>query len=80
MESDSESRSTFASEQSFEVEDLSPPESPKVGDSVVEDDGGPESSLFELLAPALALPWAGALRADAMQMQERKGSSLWVVM
>ncbi len=59
MESDSESCSTFASERSFEAEDFSPSESPEAG-SVVEDHGGPEPSLFEPLAPAPAVPEAGA--------------------
>ncbi len=47
---------------------------PEAGNSVVEDHGGPEPSLFEPLAPAPALPEAGALRAEAMQVQERMGA------
>ncbi len=39
--------------------------------SVVEDHGGPEPSLFEPLALAPALPEAGSLGPEAVQVQER---------
>ncbi len=71
MDTHSESHSTFASERSFEMEDFSPPESPEAGNSVVEDHGGPEPSLFEPSALAPALPEAGSLGPEAMQVQER---------
>ncbi len=54
--------------------DFSPQESPEAGNSVVEDYGGPEPSLFESLGPAPALPEARALGTEAMQVQERKGA------
>ncbi len=60
-----------ASERPFEVEDFSPPEFSEAGNTVVEDHGGPEPSLFEPLAPAPALPEAGALGAEAVQVQGR---------
>ncbi len=56
------------------MEDFSPPEPPEAGNSVVEDHGGPEPFLFKPLAPAPALPEAGALGAEAMQVQERMGA------
>ncbi len=56
------------------MEDFSPPESPEAGSSVVEDHGGPKPSLLEPLAPAPALPEAGALGAEAVQVQERMGA------
>uniref|UniRef100_A0A671VER7 P2X purinoreceptor 7 intracellular domain-containing protein n=1 Tax=Sparus aurata TaxID=8175 RepID=A0A671VER7_SPAAU len=73
--SDSDSSAdTFATERSFEVEDLSPPESP-TGDSDTADTaldhggdhGGPEPYQFEPLAPQAA----GS--SEEMELQERMG-------
>ncbi len=41
--------------------------SPDEDTSVVEDHGGPEPYQFKPLAPALVMPEAGALGAEAMQ-------------
>lgn len=66
-ESDTELRGTYATEGSFQVEDLSPPEFPEVNISVEEDHGGPDPYQFVPLAPAAAvMPDTGALSARAL--------------
>lgn len=71
IENDRKSKGTYATEGPFEVEDFFSPESP------ADINGGPRWSwalTFKPLTPTPVMPEAGALRAEAMQVQNRMGA------